>query len=155
MLSNKINTPRLVLLYNVRNSKGFFGKSRHKHDLVLWDSRDFWAIAKNSVPELGLVALCLLNVNPTEASVERSFAIQKYIHTKTRNRLLQTNIQQEMFIRFNHSKTKDLKLPENSDFYNDPEDIINEFDDKKIQDELILSDSDQDESFISEKKMTN
>ena len=60
-----------------------------------------------------------------------------------------------MFIRFNHSKTKDLKLPEHSDFYNDPEDIINEFDDKKIQDELILSDSDQDESFISEKKMTN
>ena len=60
-----------------------------------------------------------------------------------------------MFIRFNHSKTKDLKLSEDSDFYNDPEDIINEVDDKKIQDELILSDSDQDESFISEKKMTN
>ena len=66
-----------------------------------------------------------------------------------------TNIQQEIFIRFNHSKTKDLNLPEDLDFYDDPEDIIKEFDDKKIQDELTLSDSDHDESFNSEKKMTN
>jgi hypothetical protein len=58
--------------------KGTFDKFReknkvsnlyhHKHELILWDSRDFWALAKNSVPELGLVDLCLLNVNPTEAS---------------------------------------------------------------------------------------
>lgn len=53
-----------------------------------------------------------------------------------------------MFIKFNHSKAKGQKVTNDLDLdiYSDPEDYFGISDDKKQKDELILSDSDKDQS---------
>ncbi|MGR9889482.1 hAT transposon family protein, partial [Escherichia coli] len=52
---------------------------------------------------LALVAVALLSVCPTEASVERAFSVQKMIHRPSRNRLHNDVIQAEMMIKFNYN----------------------------------------------------
>ncbi len=71
--------------------------------------------SKSSIPELGVVALAILNINPTEASVERSFAIQKYIHSNIRNKLGSNKIEAEMFLNFNENKLNEDNLFSESD----------------------------------------
>jgi hypothetical protein len=51
--------------------------------------------------ELAVVAKALLSITASEAAVERSFSAQDAVHTKKRNRLLDTAVQQEMFVKFN------------------------------------------------------
>ena len=51
--------------------------------------------------ELSVLALAMLNVNPSEASVERSFSKQKFIHTPLRNKLHQDTVEALMFIKVN------------------------------------------------------
>jgi len=50
---------------------------------------------------LSLVAKALLSITASEAAVERSFSAQDAVHTKKRNRLLDSSVQQEMFVKFN------------------------------------------------------
>ena len=52
-------------------------------------------------PELSYVALALLSINCSEASVERSFSAQSFTHSKNRNRLLDSNVENEMFVKLN------------------------------------------------------
>ena len=107
----------------------------------IWDARDFWNIAKSSIPELGTVALAILNINPTEASVERSFAIQKYIHSNIRNKLGCDKIEAEMFLKFNENKVDEDNI------FSESDDIFEiNYNKKKIdQREIFLSD---DESIL-------
>jgi hypothetical protein len=51
--------------------------------------------------ETALAAHGLMNVNPSEASVERSFSIQKLIHSNLRNRLSSESVIACMFIKIN------------------------------------------------------
>lgn len=51
--------------------------------------------------ELSKVAVALLTLAPSEASVERSFSAQGSVHTKLRNRMADSSVQHEMFIKFN------------------------------------------------------
>src|ERR1700722_572454 len=62
-----------------------------------------WYHYKLQAPELVAVATALLSIVPSEAAVERSFSIQDLEHSKRRNRLLDDNVEREMFIRFNTS----------------------------------------------------
>ena len=43
----------------------------------------------------------MLNINPSEASVERSFSKQKFIHTPLRNKLHKDTVEALMFIKVN------------------------------------------------------
>ena len=51
--------------------------------------------------EMSVIALAMLNINPSEASVERSFSKQKFIHTPLRNSLHKETIESLMFIKVN------------------------------------------------------
>ena len=61
----------------------------------------FWSQMKRFAPELANLAVCLLSMGISEASVERSFSIQQLTHSKTRNRLNEDIVEAEMIIRFN------------------------------------------------------
>ena len=67
---------------------------------------DIWA---NYEMELSIVAQALLTMPASEASVERTFSAQGAIHTKKRNRLLDTTVQATMFVNFNHKAIKKLQ----------------------------------------------
>ena len=65
--------------------------------------RMYW-IERLSIKETELLAsveLPLLAINPSEASVERSFSQQKLIHSSLRNRLGNDIIEAQMFIKMN------------------------------------------------------
>jgi hypothetical protein len=51
--------------------------------------------------ELSKVAVALLSLSPSEAAVERSFSAQGSVHTSLRNRMGDSSVQDEMFIKFN------------------------------------------------------
>ena len=65
------------------------------------DYKRIWYDYKNIVPELSEVALALLSIPASEASVERTFSTQGLIHTKIRNSLSDCFVQAEMTINFN------------------------------------------------------
>ena len=54
--------------------------------------------------------MALLSLSASEAAVERSFSAQGNVHTKLRNRMEETSVQDEMFIKFNSR----LLLPNSS-----------------------------------------
>lgn len=62
--------------------------------LELWQSSE---IGDN----LSKIALSIIQLPSSTASVERSFSIQKYIHNIHRNRLSHTHVKEEMLIKFN------------------------------------------------------
>jgi len=61
----------------------------------------FWMKHYDRTPELATIALCLLSIGISEATVERSFSIQKINHNDIRNRLAAHIVEAEMRIRFN------------------------------------------------------
>lgn len=72
----------------------------------------FWTL--NLEVELAKVAIALLSIPSSEASVERSFSAQDDIHRKKRNRLKSETVQASMFIAFNHvvlSQSEHTPLP--------------------------------------------
>jgi hypothetical protein len=68
-----------------------------------FDLKRYWVdrLDHNDTYELALVAIGLLSVNPSEASVERSFSAQKLIHSNLRNRLCSDSVIGSMFIKIN------------------------------------------------------
>jgi len=69
------------------------------------DALSYW-IRRNGLEdskELSVIALAYLHINPSEASVERAFSRQKYVHTALRNRLHKETIDAMMFIKMNSS----------------------------------------------------
>jgi hypothetical protein len=66
-----------------------------------WYPVNVWRALEAEVPLFAHPAIALLCIAGSEAAVERSFSAQDAVHTKKRNRLSDTNVQNEMFIRFN------------------------------------------------------
>jgi hypothetical protein len=66
-----------------------------------WDARDVWCMYLNTACELASSAIAVLSLTASEAAVERSFSMQDSIHSKRRNRLLNSSVEDEMFIKFN------------------------------------------------------
>jgi hypothetical protein len=87
---------RLLEKYQSRFNKEEIG--------MFFDARNLWSLYLPC--ELAIVALAILDVNPSEASVERTFSSQKFVHSKLRNRLSKSNIEEEMMIRFNMRKAQ-------------------------------------------------
>jgi hypothetical protein len=50
---------------------------------------------------LAMTAMFMLSINPSEASVERSFSAQKFVHSALRNRLHADVIDAQMFAKIN------------------------------------------------------
>jgi hypothetical protein len=69
--------------------------------MCFWQPSLLWFRYQNSVPELTACVLALLSITATEAAVERSFSAQGTVHSKKRNRLLDSSVEREMFIKFN------------------------------------------------------
>ncbi len=67
---------------------------------------EFWGTHIDDYPELAITALAILNINPTEEAVERSFSLQKLVHTPLRNRLDHENVNKEMYFGFNSNALK-------------------------------------------------
>jgi hypothetical protein len=53
---------------------------------------------------LSFIAICIFSIGISEASAERSFSDQKFVHSKIRNRLNEDIVQSEMRIRFNSTE---------------------------------------------------
>lgn len=66
-----------------------------------YNAREYWLKNVSIVPELSYVALALLSINCSEASVERSFSAQSTTHSLKRNRLHDKKIEDEMFVKLN------------------------------------------------------
>jgi hypothetical protein len=69
--------------------------------MCFWQPSLVWFRYQTSVPELTACVLALLSITATEAAVERSFSAQGTVHSKKRNRLLNSSVEREMFIKFN------------------------------------------------------
>lgn len=79
-----------------------------------WDARLVWYNYQHAVPELSNVAIAILSIVPSEAAVERSFSLQSEVHREKRNRLLDTAVQNEMFVRFNSQALDANEAPSGS-----------------------------------------
>jgi hypothetical protein len=64
--------------------------------------KSVWGTYLYSAAELAIVALAILSIGSSEAAVERTFSLQKLVHSNRRNRLKTSSVQREMFIRCNH-----------------------------------------------------
>src|SRR5205085_2780424 len=60
-----------------------------------------WNAFVSSYPELSNVAIAILSICPSEASVERSFSMQSDVHSLERNKLATNLIEAEMRMKFN------------------------------------------------------
>jgi hypothetical protein len=65
-------------------------------------ARDYWFGKFVAVPELSTVAIAILSLASSEASVERSFGRQTLVHTPLRNSLGDENIEAEVFVQMNY-----------------------------------------------------
>ena len=65
------------------------------------DARLYWLDSIPLAAELSYVALVLLSINCSEASVERSFSAQGDCHTKKRGSLLDVNVEHQIFVKLN------------------------------------------------------
>jgi hypothetical protein len=99
---------------------------------------------------LATIALCLLSIGISEATVERSFSIQKLTHNDIRNRLAADIVQAEMRIRFNKSVANDLFNNLEMNNYNDKMEFNSTEDQTQIED-VELSDDDVDANENEEK----
>lgn len=70
----------------------------------------WWSRPLPAVLPIIYVALALLSINCSEASVERSFSTQSYTHSLNRNRLLDANIENEMFVKLNRRALNDTDI---------------------------------------------
>ena len=77
---------------------------------------DFWRSQEQS-RELSKIILSIIQIPSSTASVERSFSIQKYIHSLNRNRLLHKHVREEMIIKFNNKSLKWKELEDDEDIY--------------------------------------
>jgi len=68
---------------------------------AFFDPRHAWSMLVMQKVELAMVAVVLLSVAASEAAVERTFSAQDAVHTKKRNRLLNSTVQAEVFLKFN------------------------------------------------------
>ena len=66
-----------------------------------FDARAVWALYLDESPVLAHAAIALLSIAGCEACVERSFSAQGAVHSDRRNRLTDSIVEAEMFIRFN------------------------------------------------------
>lgn len=64
-----------------------------------WQPKLLWLLFPHS--ELARVAVALLSISASEAAVERTFSAQAAVHSKLRNRMHDSSVQAEMFIKFN------------------------------------------------------
>ena len=60
-----------------------------------------WLLQRAHAPVIGHAAIAILSVAGSEAAVERSFSVQGLVHSNRRNRLNDSSIEAEMFIRLN------------------------------------------------------
>jgi hAT family C-terminal dimerisation region len=66
-----------------------------------WNPKAVRNLYLASAPVISHAAVAILSVAGSEAAVERTFSAQGAVHTKTRNRLLDATVEQEMFVKFN------------------------------------------------------
>ena len=66
-----------------------------------FDPKAVWALYLDSAPVLAHAAIALLSIAGSEACVERSFSAQGTVHNDRRNRLKDSMVEAEMFIKFN------------------------------------------------------
>ena len=95
----------LLQLSDFMGRTGAFSSMESKWQLICStkqqkvDARTVWRLFTNQA--LAHVAIALLSIPSSEASVERTFSLQAAVHNKQRNRLLDTSVENEMFLRFN------------------------------------------------------
>ena len=78
---------------NLRNT---YEKQNKKYNIKM-----LWTLYIPTHYEISTIAIAILSICPSEASVERSFSIQSDIHTIERNRLSEELIDAEMNIKVN------------------------------------------------------
>lgn len=81
-----------------------------------FNPRDFWMYYHGDDIELVHVAVALLSICPSEASVERSFSLQNFVHSDRRNRLHDTTITSTMHIKMNVPILRNINVPVADDF---------------------------------------
>ena len=90
----------------------------------LGEARNYWRRLQMPGDScvLATVALAALGMNPSEASVERSFSAQKEVHSKRRNRLAHESVQATMLVRINTPLLEDKRYDYDDRLYADDSD---------------------------------
>ena len=73
----------------------------YKNQNKQYNIKLLWNLYIPSHYELSTIAIAILSICPSEASVERSFSIQSNVHSLERNRLSKDLIDAEMNIKIN------------------------------------------------------
>lgn len=67
---------------------------------------DYWQRASKFASELSILALRILFISPSSASTERSFSLQKQIHSPARNKLKEESVEKLLAIRWFYRKER-------------------------------------------------
>jgi len=133
--ASKAEDMKLLVRKISANSFSYDEKDIEKEET---DWKLFWVKYYDRTPELAAVALCLLSIGISEATVERSFSIQKLTHNDIRNRLAADIVEAEMRIRFNKSISNSMmELLGNDDRTG------SESDEPTVEENIELSDEDE------------
>lgn len=93
-----------------KSGQGTFSTFRHRYDALKGNAKQTWELYSEN--EIATCVLALFNITASEAAVERSFSRQGLIHSKLRNRLADSSVQQSMRFSFN---TRALDSPLRAD----------------------------------------
>lgn len=95
---------------------------------------NYWLnrLDEETTADLARAALAILAVNPSEASVERTFSSQKFIHTKLRNRMSDDLIYHQMMIKCNYSTMRGGRRTQRKQQDDDSDDAMMETSDDEL-----------------------
>lgn len=77
-----------------------------------WDLWGWWTLFGGSTPELRAIGKALAGMSPCTGAVERSFSLQKSIHSLVHNRLVHARVAKHMFVHTNLSLFGEVDLAE-------------------------------------------
>ncbi|XP_010525599.1 PREDICTED: uncharacterized protein LOC104803372 [Tarenaya hassleriana] len=98
-----------------KSAEGLFGlptaiRSRSIRSLAKW-----WSSFGSSTPNLQKFAIKILSLTCSATGCERNWGIFQHIHTKKRNRLLQSRLNDLVFIKYNRALQRRYKMEDTRD----------------------------------------
>ncbi|CAI9299643.1 unnamed protein product [Lactuca saligna] len=92
-----------------RNAEGLFG-----HPMAITHRKtkapaDWWASYGSSAPNLKKFAIRVLSLTCSATSCERNWIVFQHLHTKKRNRLAQSRLNDMVFVKFNRALDRRVK----------------------------------------------
>ncbi|KAE8717751.1 hydroxyproline-rich glycoprotein family protein [Hibiscus syriacus] len=99
-------------LVKYRKAEGLFGISLAVRQRKTKSPADWWTMYGSSAPNLKNFAIRILSLTCSATSSERNWSVFQQLHTKKRNRLAQSRLNDMVFVKFNRALERRAKSKE-------------------------------------------